>query len=148
MVSGLFFQHGDHAASDVVGEVDRDRVANLLLYCAEAEPWNSQESGKVCRRAYSRQVRGRVSSGWQRSVCFWLGLQVRVSDGSSHARRARHPRFAAAEMVTAGHVIALHLIRQIAPVATCGNKIHHRALLFRGTWSRQIPDSLPGLRAH
>ena len=54
-------------------------------------PANCQESGKVCTRAYSRVVSGLVSSGWQRSVCFCAGLQVRVRLGSSQARRRAMP---------------------------------------------------------
>src|SRR5690606_41907727 len=53
------------------------------LYCCANEPANSQSSGKVCIRAYSRTVKGLVSSWWQRSVCFCAGLQVKVKQGSS-----------------------------------------------------------------
>ena len=65
----------------------------ICLYWSLSVPANCQSSGNVCIRAYSLIVNGRVSSGWQRSVCFWHGEQVRVSDGSSRARRRAIPVF-------------------------------------------------------
>ena len=35
----------------------------ICRYCADNEPAKCHESGKVCKRAYSRTVNGRVSSG-------------------------------------------------------------------------------------
>ena len=54
-------------------------------------PSNCQSSGKVWIRAYSLTLNGRVSNGWHRSVCFWHGEQVRVSEGSSSERRLAIP---------------------------------------------------------
>lgn len=57
----------------------------ICLYFDVRLPLNSQLSGNVCIRAYSLTERGRVSNGWQRSVCFCAGAQVRVRLGSSIA---------------------------------------------------------------
>lgn len=65
----------------------------ICLYRADNGPLNSQSSGKVCIRAYSLTVSGRVSSGWQRSVCFCAGEQVNVRLGSSIDKRRAIPVF-------------------------------------------------------
>ena len=43
----------------------------ICLYWLDSLPKKSNESGNVWIRAYSLTVSGRVSSGWQRSVCFF-----------------------------------------------------------------------------
>ena len=64
-----------------------------FLYCEDMEPWKVQLSGKDCILAYSRIVSGRVSEGWQRSVCFCAGAQVRVKLGSSQDNLLAMPVF-------------------------------------------------------
>ena len=63
----------------------------ICLYLWLILPAKSQLSGKVWIRAYSLTERGRVSSGWQRSVCFWQGEHVSVREGSSRERRRAIP---------------------------------------------------------
>ena len=50
----------------------------ICLYFELNRPANSQSSGNVCMRAYSLTVSGRVSIGWQRSVCFCAGAHVNL----------------------------------------------------------------------
>ena len=65
----------------------------ICLYFSLMLPSNVQSSGNVCILAYSRTLRGLVSNGWQRSVCFWQGEHVSVSDGSSSDNRRAMPVF-------------------------------------------------------
>lgn len=65
----------------------------ICLYFELNRPANSQSSGNVCMRAYSLTVSGRVSIGWQRSVCFCAGAHVNVRLGSSSDKRRAIPVF-------------------------------------------------------
>ena len=105
----------------------------ICLYWADSVPANCQSSGNVCILAYSLTVSGRVSKGWQRSVCFWAGAQVSVRLGSSQS-------------VASFHVFSCNIVGKVSPIASFRNELHDfsfalRVFLSFGWWDIGIEKS-------